>query len=57
MSDMDLIDVLEMISDWTAATKRNKNGNIHRSIEHNTGRYGMSPQMAQILKNTVDRYF
>lgn len=54
---MDLLDVLEMLADWTAATKRNKNGNIHKSIEHNTGRFNMSPQLAQILTNTVNRYF
>lgn len=54
---MDLLDILEMISDWAAATKRNKNGNIHKSIEYNTERFKMTPQLAKILKNTVDRYF
>ena len=32
-----------------AATKRNKNGNIHKSIEYNTPRYNISPQLAQIF--------
>lgn len=57
IEDMDLIDLLEMIADWTAATKRNKNGNIHKSIEYNMGRYKMTPQLAKILENTVQRYF
>lgn len=57
MEDMDLVDILEMLSDWAAATKRNKNGNIHRSIELNTPRYNMSPQLVKILTNTVERYF
>lgn len=54
---MDLLDIVEMVADWAAATKRNKNGNIHKSIEINTERFKMTPQLAKILKNTVDRYF
>lgn len=57
INEMDLIDILEMIADWMAATKRNKNGNIHRSIDMNTQRFGMSPQLVALLKNTVNRYF
>lgn len=54
---MDLLSITEMLCDWAAATKRNKNGNIHRSIEVNTERFKLSPQLVQILKNTVERYF
>jgi hypothetical protein len=57
IEDMDLIDMLEMLADWAASTKKNKNGNIHRSIEHNARRFNMSPQLAQIFTNTVNRYF
>lgn len=57
VDEMDLVQLCEMICDWLAATKRNKNGNIHKSIEFNTGRFDMTPQLASILKNTVDRYF
>ena len=57
INDMNLVDVLEMLMDWLAATERNKNGNIRKSIEHNTGRYGMAPQLAQIMQNTINRYF
>jgi hypothetical protein len=57
VDDMDLVDVVEMLADWIAATKRNKNGNIHKSIEHNTTRFHLSPQLAKILENTVNRYF
>jgi hypothetical protein len=57
VDDMDLVDVCEMLCDWAAATKRNKNGNIHKSIEHNTTRFNLSPQLASILTNTVNRYF
>lgn len=57
VEDMDLIDILEMLSDWAAATQRNKNGNIHKSIEINTSRFNLSPQLVKILKNTVNNYF
>lgn len=53
---MTLIDLMEMLADWEAATARNKNGNIRRSLEVNAERYGISPQLQQILKNTVDIY-
>lgn len=57
VDDMDLLDLVEMLADWCAATKRNKNGNIHKSIEHNQGRFNMSPQLTSIFKNTVNRHF
>ncbi len=57
INDMDLLDLIEALCDWVAATKRNKNGNIHKSIEFNKTRYGISDQLSSILTNTVNRYF
>jgi hypothetical protein len=57
VEDMDLVDVVEMLSDWIAATERVKDGNIRKSIEINAVRYNLSPQLVRILTNTVDRYF
>jgi hypothetical protein len=57
IDDMTLLDIVEMLSDWRAATERNKNGNIRTSIEKNTVRYNMSPQLAQIMQNTVREMF
>jgi hypothetical protein len=57
INDMDIVDLLEMLVDWAAASKRNLNGNIHRSIEANTQRFNISEQLKQILTNTVERYF
>jgi len=54
---MDILDVVEMLADWSAATKRNKNGNIHKSIEHNKTRFNISEDLVAILENTVNRYF
>lgn len=42
IDDMTLVDLCEMLADWKAATARNKNGNIRKSIEHNATRFNMS---------------
>ena len=57
VDDMTLIDVLEMLVDWKAVTARNKNGNIRTSIEKNTTRFNLSPQLAAIMQNTVREMF
>lgn len=53
IEDMNLIDVLEMLLDWKAATMRHDNGDLMKSIEINEGRFNMSPQLVAILQNTV----
>jgi len=50
---MNLIDVLEMVIDWMASTKRMKGGDIEKSIEILSNRFGISEQLKQIIKNTV----
>lgn len=53
---MDLFDVMEMLMDWKAATERMANGgDIRRSLEINTGRFKLSPQLVAILGNTIAR--
>ena len=50
IEDMTLIDLCEMICDWKAATARNKDGNIRKSIEINAKRFNMSPQLTKFLR-------
>jgi hypothetical protein len=57
INDMTLIDLIEMLVDWRAATERNKNGNIRKSIEINAQRYGISEQLTKIFENTVKEHF
>lgn len=57
INNMTLIDLIEMLCDWKAATKRNKNGNIRTSIEKNATRFQMSDQLKQIFENTVREEF
>ena len=57
IDDMDLLDILEMLADWKAATMRMKSGNIKKSIEINAERFNINPQLKRVLENTVERYF
>lgn len=57
VNSMTLIDLIEMLSDWRAATERNKDGNIRTSIDINSQKYKISPQLKEILENTVREYF
>jgi hypothetical protein len=51
---MTLIDLIEMYCDWVAAGERHANGNFHRSLEVNQGRFGMSDQLVKIFENTYN---
>jgi hypothetical protein len=54
VNDMTLIDVIEMVCDWKAATLRHQNGDIRKSIEINQERFGISPQLSRIILNTIE---
>jgi hypothetical protein len=50
---MSLLDVVEMLVDWKAATLRHNDGDIRRSVEINQKRFGYSDELKQILLNTI----
>jgi hypothetical protein len=54
INDMTLIDLIEMLCDWYAATQRHNDGDIFKSIEFNKTRFNMSDQLVSILTNTVN---
>lgn len=54
ISNMTLIDLIEMMCDWKAATLRHGDGDIYKSLEMNATRFGYSEQLHKILKNTID---
>lgn len=56
VDDMNLVDILEMLADWKAATLRHHDGNILKSIENNEKRFSISPQLIKILRNTVELF-
>ena len=56
VSDMTLLDVLEMFCDWKAASERHNSGNILKSIEVNAERFGINLQLVRILENTAKMF-
>ncbi len=52
INDMHLVDVLEMVCDWLAASKRSQTG-IEKGLEINKERYGIDDQLFQVISNTV----
>lgn len=51
---MHLLDLIEMIVDWLAATERHNDDNgLFESIESNQDRFGYSDEMKTIFENTA----
>lgn len=55
LNGMDLFDLIEMAMDWIAATRRHSDGDIMKSLEINSKRFSISPQLHAILKNTFEK--
>lgn len=53
---MTLVDLVEMLADWKAATERHADDNLRRSLEIQKERFGISDQLAAILTNTAWRF-
>jgi len=50
---MTLLDIIELLCDWKAASERHNDGNILKSIEVNAERFDIPPVLTAILVNTV----
>lgn len=50
---MNLVDIIEMLCDWKAATLRHADGDIYKSIEINQKRFGYSDELKSIFINTI----
>lgn len=46
--------VLEMCCDWIAASRRNPNGDVLRSLDLNAERFGYGAEMAGLIRRTVE---
>lgn len=53
VSGMDLLDIVEMLCDWKAATLRHADGDLRKSIEINQKRFGYTDELKAILTNTA----
>jgi len=54
--EMNLLDLIEMLCDWKAATLRHEDGDIRKSVEINQKRFGYSDELKQIFLNTLDNW-
>ena len=53
--DMNILDVVEMLVDWKAATLRHNNGNLLKSLEHNRTRFNLDKiSLYDILLNSLE---
>ena len=50
---MSLIDLIEMLCDWKAATLRHTDGDFRRSMEVNKKRFEISDELFNLLENTA----
>ena len=53
IEDMTLVDIVEMLCDWKAASLRQNDGNLLKSIELNANRFGYDDQLKKIFINTA----
>ena len=57
INEMDLMDLAELLADWKAATQNTGgNGDLMKSISILSEKYGISPQLTQILINTAKNF-
>jgi len=56
IDDMDLIDLIEMVCDWTAAAQRQTNGDIMKGLEVSKERFHIDDQLIGIIRNTVRNF-
>jgi hypothetical protein len=55
IQEMSLLDLIEMLADWKAATERHADGSLEKSIEINQKRFGYSDELRSILRFTAKR--
>ena len=54
IAGMDLFDVVEMICDWMASARRHPSDGV--KLGYNVDLFGIEPQLASILANTLERW-
>jgi hypothetical protein len=56
INGMTLVDLIEMLADWKAATERGQDGDLARTLQINRERFGITAQLMDILINTAHHY-
>lgn len=56
INGMTLVDLVEMLADWKAATERHTDGDLSDSINKQRDRFNITGQLCQILWNTAEHF-
>jgi hypothetical protein len=56
INDMTLVDLVEMLADWKAATERHDDGSLKNSLVIQKDRFSISPQLLKVLENTAKHF-
>jgi len=56
VENMTLVDLIEVLADWKAATERHATGSLANSLVVQSGRFGLGVQLMAILRNTAAYY-
>lgn len=56
INGMTLVDLIEMLADWKAATERHNDGSLERSLVIQKERFEISDQMSRVLYNTAQHF-
>lgn len=56
INGMTLVDLIEMLADWKAATERHNDGSLRKSLEIQKERFGISDQLYEILCNSAREF-
>ena len=54
VAGMDLFDLVEMVCDWMAAAERKPDDGVR--LDYNFALYGIEPQLASVIANTLARW-
>ena len=54
MLDMNMLDMIEMLCDWKAASERHNDGCVWRSIEINQKRFGYGDELKRVFRNSAE---
>jgi hypothetical protein len=56
INEMHIVDIIEMLCDFKAASERQHDGNLRKSLEAAATRFGINPQLLKILENSVELF-
>jgi hypothetical protein len=54
--EMSLVQMIEMLCDWKAATLRHADGDLERSIMQNAERFEYGDEIRELLLNTAQEF-